>query len=94
VGQMRQSVYTIHFPMPCLEPSYEVRIITSEGFEQGLQILQKSGNHLQIPSARSVTLSEFHTEEHCIWSDLVVVWRSVFGVCEVLYVFVCKEKLQ
>lgn len=72
--------------MHCLVPSYEVRIITSDGYDQGPQILQKSGSHVQIPSARRVTWSEFHTVDHCFWSDRIVVWRSVLAVCELIYV--------
>ena len=52
---MRQTVYPIHFRMHVMEPSYEVRIVTSDDFDQGPQILQKSGSHVQIPGARRVT---------------------------------------
>lgn len=80
VGQMRQKCLPHTFSYALLGNLLRDRIVTRDGFDQGPQILQKSGSYVQIPSARRVTWSECHNEDHCFWSGQWT-WSSSGALC-------------
>jgi len=58
----------------------------------GPRFFQKSKGSLQILATIMGLWNKFRTMEPHIWGDLF--WRSLLVACELVSVFVCKEKLQ